>query len=188
MNNERYLVHHGILGQKWGVRRYQNYDGSLTPAGKARYDTSYGRGKDYKAKKKSLKEEYRRRNNKIIEKYGKAEDDYENDRIDYNTLQKADRQAHADEKASKAQYKTGVKALNKDYKSKFKNNYKQTGFKDQLVSGDGGRKRIATLLTNNPTMTIDEARSIVYKESAVNTAAILGAFGAYTVYQTVKNN
>ena len=32
-----YLAHHGILGMKWGVRRYQNPDGSLTAAGKARY-------------------------------------------------------------------------------------------------------------------------------------------------------
>lgn len=30
------LYHHGILGQKWGVRRYQNKDGSLTAAGKAK--------------------------------------------------------------------------------------------------------------------------------------------------------
>jgi len=32
------LWHYGILGQKWGVRRYQNPDGSLTAAGKKRYD------------------------------------------------------------------------------------------------------------------------------------------------------
>lgn len=31
-----YLSHHGIKGQKWGVRRYQNKDGSLTPEGKIR--------------------------------------------------------------------------------------------------------------------------------------------------------
>lgn len=32
-----YLQHHGILGQKWGIRRFQNPDGSLTAAGKERY-------------------------------------------------------------------------------------------------------------------------------------------------------
>lgn len=32
-----YLTHHGIKGQRWGIRRYQNKDGSLTPAGRKRY-------------------------------------------------------------------------------------------------------------------------------------------------------
>ena len=35
---EKALAHHGILGQKWGVRRYQNEDGTLTPAGKRRME------------------------------------------------------------------------------------------------------------------------------------------------------
>lgn len=39
--DDSYLAHHGIKGQKWGVRRWQNQDGSLTPDGRIHY----GRGK-----------------------------------------------------------------------------------------------------------------------------------------------
>jgi hypothetical protein len=34
---EDYLMHSGVQGMKWGVRRYQNKDGSLTPEGRKRY-------------------------------------------------------------------------------------------------------------------------------------------------------
>lgn len=36
---DSYIAHHGIIGMKWGVRRYQNKDGTLTNAGKKRYST-----------------------------------------------------------------------------------------------------------------------------------------------------
>lgn len=38
IDSKSYLSHHGIKGQRWGIRRYQNKDGSLTPAGQKRYD------------------------------------------------------------------------------------------------------------------------------------------------------
>jgi hypothetical protein len=36
---ETELHHHGIKGQKWGIRRYRSVDGRLTPAGKKRYSS-----------------------------------------------------------------------------------------------------------------------------------------------------
>lgn len=60
MANE--LQHHGILGMKWGVRRFQNRDGSLTPAGKKRkrqaYDDLAAKKEAYKSAKKAYNKSY----------------------------------------------------------------------------------------------------------------------------------
>lgn len=63
------LSHWGIKGMKWGRRRYQNSDGSLTPAGKKRYgDDShedYRRAHDKKKISQMSDRELRERNNRL---------------------------------------------------------------------------------------------------------------------------
>ena len=58
-----HLAHYGISGQKWGIRRFQNEDGSLTEAGKDRYYVD----KNYKQEYSLDSEESR----KIIDKHMK---------------------------------------------------------------------------------------------------------------------
>ena len=62
-----HLAHYGIKGQKWGLRRFQNSDGTLTSEGKVRY----GSGIDKEAKKE-IKKEYKADNKAAFEKGKKA--------------------------------------------------------------------------------------------------------------------
>lgn len=77
------LYHHGIKGQKWGLRKYQNEDGSLTPAGREHY--GYGEVKaaykkrlsdadsSWKSKSDNLEKEYFRRLEDIEKNYKRGQ-------------------------------------------------------------------------------------------------------------------
>lgn len=53
-----FVAHHGILGMKWGIRRYQNADGSLTAAGRNRYGYDEVLAKEKKKKTKAFNKAY----------------------------------------------------------------------------------------------------------------------------------
>lgn len=69
---DSFLEHHGILGQKWGIRRFQNYDGTLKAAGKRRAKTD--RDKERAERKKARAE---KKEAKAQAKAEKAKEDLE---------------------------------------------------------------------------------------------------------------
>lgn len=61
MEYESSLYHHGVKGMKWGVRKYQQKDGSLTSAGKKRYsDAAQAREQKTQARDKARQEKIRK--------------------------------------------------------------------------------------------------------------------------------
>ena len=85
---EQTLYHHGILGQKWGIRRFQNKDGSYTEAGKKRRrEDSYSEDyKKYESLKKKSPKEMSNNELKEFNKRAQLEQDYR--RLNPNAIAK----------------------------------------------------------------------------------------------------
>ena len=76
------LMHFGIKGMKWGVRRYQNKDGTLTPAGKKRYD------RDIIAGGHKILGKYRRRQENSMQKNINSIQQHRNEMLNSNKKKK----------------------------------------------------------------------------------------------------
>lgn len=93
-DKSEYLAHYGILGMKWGVRRFQNTDGSLTSAGRNRYGIGEARKavsewistkKKERTRAKALKKAAKIRKEKAKEKEALEKEQKEIDRLKRET-------------------------------------------------------------------------------------------------------
>ena len=148
-NNTNELYHFGIKGMKWGVRRYQNEDGSLTPAGKKHY----GNMSDDKLQKSLYKQVKKARANQsdwsnqwnvnnTIGKHSKAvEDRY---RKDVKKFQSSDEYKKAMRKIAELDKKAGRGEISQDQYDKQYKNIRKSMYSPDLDTSvrytDNGRK------------------------------------------------
>ena len=105
------LSHYGVLGMKWGIRRYQNADGSLTAAGKKRYSDA---DKAYNSLKKQIKKER-------VKQYGWGNQWMWSNTIGEHSKAALDKARAAIRKAEKSEeykkYEKALKQVEKDFYS-----------------------------------------------------------------------
>ena len=176
------LYHHGIKGQKWGVRRYQNSDGSLTASGRKRY----GRGDRYSEElrgnlaKHQTKSEARtvKISDKTKNKLAKHEKSSEKKRLKIE--KKADKQL-SKESTKQLRYRQ----LEGQLSMAEKISASQSRVKKFLQGGTAGNMFVAGYMSGKGMTQKQAERANIGRQVA--TGLTMGAFGAVAIGSLLKN-
>ena len=179
MSNE--LYHYGIPGMKWGIRRYQNADGSLTRAGMDRYGI-----RGYARDQATAFRNFRERNRKIQGEYDRYEAQTEKGYKRGQKLSDADvkKLSAISDRASKGwndsrkQYANDRKAANARLKSDIANRAKS--------GADKARSSMARVREkmNTPEFKANAKKVAIVGGAVIATAA--AAYGGYKLSQLLK--
>ena len=167
MSETLYLAHHGIKGQKWGVRRFQNEDGSVTPAGAERYYVNKGQKKAAYDSAKELYRNEKKRYRSAVARKGYATTAEEKR---YASAEREKRYAKEDLQNEKVKERLNKEKKVSKHRQKLIDHYLEKG------------------------MSQEEAEIAAYKRArtekvlAATAAVAVTAIAAYAGYQYYKNN
>ena len=173
------LYHYGILGMKWGVRRYQNKDGSLTNAGRRHY---YGDASVARAHSKYQEAKANRKTAKKLEKQArrKAIIPTKKNLMAYGNAMRGHSKAKNKEYRSEFEYKTKreaarIRAKNIEFKEKSKYRqkleaqYKKLGLSDEDAQAAANRKiRAEKILAASAALTVAACAAYAYNKHRKN--------------------
>lgn len=151
------LYHYGILGMKWGVRRYQNKDGSLTNAGRRHYygDTSVARAHS-KYQEAVDNRKKAQRNGKNVKP---AKDNEYRSEFEYKTKREAARI-----RSKNIEFKEKSK-----YRQKLETQYKKLGLSDEDAQAAANRKiRAEKILAASAALTVAACAAYAYNKHRKN--------------------
>ncbi len=151
------LYHYGILGMKWGVRRYQNQDGSLTNAGRRHYygDASVARAHS-KYQEAVDNRKKAKRNGKNVKP---AKDNEYRSEFEYKTKREAARI-----RSNNIEFKNKSK-----YRQKLEAQYKKLGLSDEDAQAAANRKiRAEKILAASAAFTVAACAAYAYNKHRKN--------------------
>lgn len=136
------LYHHGVKGQRWGIRRYQNPDGSLTEAGRARYGSV-----------KKLEKEYTKQKNKFYKDIGNGMMAYNHtaDKMNkggYDAINKKYEKDTFDSEFSSKRGQQYIKEIDKAWKKHYNDYVKDVANRYDLLGEDFVKESSAVKVEN----------------------------------------
>ena len=168
------LTHYGIMGMKWGVRRYQNDDGSLTSAGKKRYNSD-GSKKSFKTRRLENKVDRLKKNKKEDYDSWTSDGDLTKTGIKTNKGETilTPKEVVAARKEQNANYKKAInKTTQKLKNSKLADKLNADASTFEKMMYNRKTRELAAKYVNEQNMTVEEAKSKAQLVAIGNTVAL----------------